>query len=88
MRWPMVGTLGYRHITSICIAPNQLTLQTNNGSGGAEPEVVKFPGACHKHFRTLQQAEAFLADWKEANSCIEAKIKEELYHSYLAAETG
>lgn len=51
----------------------------DSGSGGAEPEVVCFSGACHKHFRTLAQAEAFIADWVEMYACVvKAKIKEEL----------
>lgn len=41
-----------------------------NGSGDAEPEVVRFSGACYKHFRTLAQAEAFIADWKEMYACV------------------
>ncbi|KAH6678600.1 hypothetical protein B0J14DRAFT_583093 [Halenospora varia] len=49
------------------------------GEGGAEPEVVKFSGACHKHFRTLQQAKNFIADWEEMHACVvKAKIKREL----------
>lgn len=49
----------------------------DSGSGGAEPEVLHFSGACHKHFRTLAQAEAFMADWKEMSNCV-AKAKKEL----------
>jgi hypothetical protein len=45
--------------------------------------VVKFSGACHKHFRTLQQAEAFIADWEEMYACVvKAKIKNELSDGY------
>jgi hypothetical protein len=33
---------------------------------GALKEVHKLPGACHKHFKTKHQAEAFIEDWKEA----------------------
>jgi hypothetical protein len=41
--------------------------------------VVGFEGACHKHFRTLQQAKNFIADWEEMYaSIVKAKIKEEL----------
>jgi hypothetical protein len=48
----------------------------DSGSGGSEPEVVNFSGACHKRFRTLAQAEAFIAYWVEMNACIvKAKIK-------------
>jgi hypothetical protein len=36
------------------------------GRDGAKPEVEKFKGACHKHFRTRAQAEAFIEDWKSA----------------------
>lgn len=41
-----------------------------SGSGGAEPEVVHFSGACHKHFRTFAQAGAFIEDWVEMYACI------------------
>ena len=30
--------------------------------------MVGFDGNCHKHFRSLAQAEAFLEDWKEMNA--------------------
>jgi len=41
--------------------------------------VVNFPGACYKRFRTLAQAEGFIADWEERYAClVKAKIKEEL----------
>jgi len=33
---------------------------------GAKLEVETFPGACYKHFRTCDQAEAFIEDWKSA----------------------
>lgn len=29
-------------------------------------EVERVPGACHKHFKTRLQAEAFIEDWKQA----------------------
>ncbi|KAK3617466.1 hypothetical protein LTR56_025266 [Elasticomyces elasticus] len=32
---------------------------------GARPLVDKHPHACHKHFRTQQQAEIFILDWTE-----------------------
>ena len=60
-----------------------------SGSSGAEPEVVKFPHACHKHFRTLVQAEAFMADWMEMYACmVKAKIKEELLEGHRPSETN
>ena len=60
-----------------------------SGSRGAEPEVVKFQHACHKHFRTLVQAEAFIADWVEMYACmVKAKIKEELLKGYRPLETN
>lgn len=31
---------------------------------------MRFPGACHRHFRTVKQAEAFIADWEEISACI------------------
>lgn len=45
--------------------------------GGAKPEVTKFPGACHKHFRTLQQATDFIADWEAASKAVKSRIKKE-----------
>ena len=58
----------------------------DSGSGGSELEVVNFSGACHKRFRTLAQAEAFIADWVEMNACIQAKIKEELLDGHRPAK--
>ena len=46
--------------------------------------MVKFSGACHKHFRTLDQAEAFIADWEEMY--VKAKIKEELSEGHRPAQ--
>ncbi|KXG49563.1 SinR repressor/SinI anti-repressor, dimerization [Penicillium griseofulvum] len=34
------------------------------GENGAEREVIKVEGSCHKRFRTMAQAEAFMEDWK------------------------
>jgi viroplasmin and RNaseH domain-containing protein len=49
--------------------------------------VVKFSGACHKHFRTLEQAEAFIADWEEMSACIvKAKNKEESSDGHRPAQ--
>ncbi|KAF1850581.1 uncharacterized protein K460DRAFT_412268 [Cucurbitaria berberidis CBS 394.84] len=35
------------------------------GPEGASQAVHEISGACHKHFRTKEQAEAFIEDWKE-----------------------
>ncbi|CAI9629792.1 unnamed protein product [Alternaria burnsii] len=35
------------------------------GPGGAQENVDGFHGACHKKFRTKEQAEAFIENWKE-----------------------
>jgi hypothetical protein len=43
--------------------------------------VVDFSGACHKHFRTLQQAENFITDW-----VVKAKIKSELSSGHRPAQ--
>ena len=41
--------------------------------------MVNFPGAYHKHFRTLAQAEAFIEDWVEMYAYrVRANIKKEL----------
>jgi len=45
-----------------------------SGHGGAEPEVVKFPGACHKRFPGLMQAEKFMADWAEMYSFVSKEL--------------
>lgn len=42
------------------------------GDDGSKRQVEKIPGACHKHFRTRTQAEAFIEDWKQSVA--------ELYH--------
>jgi viroplasmin and RNaseH domain-containing protein len=36
-----------------------------SGPEGALQYIHEVPGACHKHFRTKEQAEAFIEDWKE-----------------------
>ena len=48
---------------------------------------MRFQGACHKHFRTLAQAKAFIADWEEIHaSIIKATVKEELSKAHRPAE--
>ena len=46
----------------------------SSGREGALKEVNKFSGSCHKHFRTMEQAEAFIEDWKVA--CTEVWSRE------------
>lgn len=49
--------------------------------------MVNFSDACHKHFRTQAQAEAFIADWVEMYACmVKAKIKKELLDGYRPAK--
>jgi hypothetical protein len=48
--------------------------------------VVGFKEACHKHFRTLEQAEAFIADWKKMSTLVKAKKKEELSDCHQPAQ--
>lgn len=49
------------------------------GSGKVKPMVETVPGACHKHFRTHAQAEAFIDDWKTSFADISRRvIKEKL----------
>jgi viroplasmin and RNaseH domain-containing protein len=36
-----------------------------SGPEGALQDIHGISGACHKHFRTKEQAEAFIEDWKE-----------------------
>ena len=49
------------------------------GVGGSKPEVLRFPGACHKHFRIEAQAKAFIQDWIEMFACVaKANIKRAL----------
>ncbi|KAL0942304.1 fungal specific transcription factor [Colletotrichum truncatum] len=38
------------------------------GEGGAKEQTDSLKGACHKHFRTKDQAEAFVEDWKQSFS--------------------
>jgi hypothetical protein len=35
------------------------------GQSGSEKEVTKEKGSCHKPFRTMAQAKAFIEDWRE-----------------------
>lgn len=37
-----------------------------SGENGAEKEVSEEKGSCHKRFRTMAQAKAFIVDWKES----------------------
>jgi viroplasmin and RNaseH domain-containing protein len=37
-----------------------------SGPEGVLQDVHEIPGACYKLFRTREQAEAFIEDWKEA----------------------
>lgn len=48
--------------------------------------MVNFRGACHKRFRTLAQAEAFIADWVEMDAYVKAKIKKELSDGHRPAK--
>jgi hypothetical protein len=38
----------------------------DSGPTGASREIEQISGACHKHFKTKEQAEAFIDDWKES----------------------
>lgn len=50
-----------------------------SGKNGAEREVNKERASCHKRFKTMAQAEAFIEDWKESYAEIwYESIKEEL----------
>ncbi len=52
-------------------------------SDGLKLEVVNFSDACHKRFRTLTQAEAFIANWMKMYACVvKAQIKEELLNGH------
>lgn len=54
-----------------------------SGETGAEKEVDKVDGSCHKRFRTRAQAEAFIEEWKEAFAEIwSKKIREALDEGY------
>lgn len=54
-------------------------LTSSSGKPGAKEEVNQFSGACHKHFRTRAQAEAFIGDWKDSYAEIwRSAIKEAL----------
>lgn len=42
-------------------------------------EIREVSGACHKHFRTREQAEAFIEDWKNSYADVwRAEIKKAL----------
>ncbi|KAJ6101902.1 hypothetical protein N7486_004329 [Penicillium sp. IBT 16267x] len=58
------------------------------GENGAEKEVVGEEGSCHKRFRTMAQAEAFIEDWKETYAEIwREMIKEALDQGYRPLES-
>lgn len=90
MQSPMVVRLELRHTISKYRNPVLILLSfsiNESGGGGAEPEVDKCSGACQKHFRTLQQAEAFIADWEETYACVvKAKIKDELSNGHVPGQ--
>ncbi|KAJ6118768.1 SinR repressor/SinI anti-repressor dimerization [Penicillium samsonianum] len=48
------------------------------GRCGAEKEVQKEPGSCHKKFRTRAQAEAFIEDWKESHADVWRELIKEV----------
>lgn len=55
------------------------TSNAESGPNGTEPEVVGFPNACHKHFRTEAQAKSFISDWIEMFACVaKANIRKSL----------
>ena len=48
---------------------------------------MKFQDACHKRFRTLVQAEAFIADWGEMYaSIVKARVTEKLSSGHRPAK--
>ncbi|KAK4103556.1 hypothetical protein N658DRAFT_494048 [Parathielavia hyrcaniae] len=50
-----------------------------HGEDGSEPKIDKIPGACHKRFRTKDQAQAFIEDWRQSVADVyRAAIKEAL----------
>jgi uncharacterized protein (DUF433 family) len=54
-------------------------LTSFSGESGAELEIKKVSGSCHKLFRTRAQAEAFIEDWKDSYADIWRKaIREAL----------
>jgi viroplasmin and RNaseH domain-containing protein len=54
-----------------------------SGENGAKKEVDGEGGSCHKRFRTMAQAEAFIEDWKETYAEIWREIiKEALDQGY------
>lgn len=65
---------------SMVANPNTVMMIAHEfGSGKVKPMVETVPGACHKHFRTHAQAEAFIDDWKTSFADISRRvIKEKL----------
>lgn len=57
--------------------------QDFSGEDGAEKEVSGRNGSCHKRFRTMAQAEAFIEEWKETYAEIWCEmIKDALDRGY------
>lgn len=56
---------------------------------GAQKEVIRKRGSCHKKFRTVAQAEAFIEDWKETYAGIWYElIKEALNKGLRPCDIG
>lgn len=59
----------------------------NSESDDSKLEVVNFSDTCHKRFRTLTQAEAFIANWVKMYVCIiKAQIKEKLLNDHRSTK--
>ncbi len=85
---PRRGQTAYYTVANGDLVLRYYSFQSNeSGEGGAEPEVAKFFGTCHKHFRTSQHAEAFIADREEMYACVvKPEIKDELSDGYGLAQ--
>src|SRR6185312_10233700 len=66
---PTAEILVYINISSTSYLSQDILnhfINKQSGEGGSEPKITEVPGACHKRFRTQDQAQAFIEDWKQA----------------------
>lgn len=76
----------YQYVSAIQGLSEEL-LTKSSGKPGAKEEVNEFSGACHQHFRTRAQAEAFIEDWKDSYADIwRSAIREALDQGFRTVD--
>jgi hypothetical protein len=54
-----------------------MKLINSSGKRGAKKQITEEPGSCHKSFRTMAQAQAFIEDWKASYTAIWCELIQE-----------